>query len=116
MQDENVPSATKSPFNGAPKMALAGAVFSPDGKRVVAVFHRDWGQEAAARVWLVVDVDWDEPVDLIQARVRARLGIAVTETGDVQPLSDEDLAAAWQDYERLKAEYERSRPESATAE
>lgn len=51
-----------------------------------------------------------EPIDLIQARVRARLGVAVAPTGDVQALSTEELAAAWRDYQSLQADYDRSLP------
>ena len=82
--------------------------FSPDGKR--ALMASTSGQ---VRIWTIDDVDWDEPIDLIQARVRARLGVAVSPTGNVQALSTEELAAAWRDYQRLQADYERTHPEKA---
>ena len=83
--------------------------FSPDGKR--ALVGTRIGE---VRIWTIDDVDWNEPIDLIQERVRARLGVGVAPTGDVQPLSTEELAAAWRDYQRLQADYERTRPKKAS--
>lgn len=82
--------------------------FSPDGKRALM-----GSGDAQVRIWTIDDVDWDEPIELIQARVRARLGVGVATTGDVQVLSTEELAAAWRDYQRLQADYERARPKKA---
>jgi hypothetical protein len=42
------------------------------------------------------------------------LGIAPT--GDVQALSTEELAAAWRDYQRLQADYDRTRPKKEKGE
>jgi WD40 repeat protein len=85
------------------------AVFRLDGKSVLTA-----SVDGTARVWDAADTDWDEPVGLVHARVRARLGLGKDPSGNVCGLSAKEIAAAWTDYLRLKADYERSHSVSVT--
>jgi len=82
---------------------LGTVKFTPDGKRALIA-----SDDGTVRIWTIDDVDWDEPTDLCHARVRARLGVEITPTGDMQPLATEELVAAWRDYQRLQADYDRT--------
>lgn len=91
-------------------MPVGGAAYSPDGKRVLTA-----AGDSTVRLWRVADADWNEPIGLVQARVQARLGLTVDSAGNVQCLSAEELSAAWTEYLRLKADYERTRSGPAAA-